>query len=48
MEEIIITTTDFVPGFEIERIIGVCFRKYSQSEAHRQRHLSTFQEHCWR
>ncbi|MEM0089201.1 MAG: YbjQ family protein [Archaeoglobaceae archaeon] len=25
MEEIIITTTDFVPGFEIERIIGVVF-----------------------
>lgn len=25
MEEIIVTTTDFVPGYEVEKIIGVVF-----------------------
>ncbi len=25
MEEIVVTTTDFVPGYEVEKIIGVVF-----------------------
>jgi uncharacterized protein YbjQ (UPF0145 family) len=25
MEEVVVTTTDFVPGYEVERVIGVVF-----------------------